>query len=176
VRKCISLFFALFLLVNSSIKGQNNAPPLPQRGATVSVDQNLDFGDIILERNSNGGNVSITSLGDRTRTGDIYLPNSSFLQPILSFKLCPGRVVNVIYNPMATLTDGIQTLNMSIDEIRIGNTLITSSGGSFISNKGCSDTHYIQIGTTLYVTGSLSSLTNFSGVYNGSFTITLAQQ
>ena len=175
MKKSILLLSVLFLLFNSILKGQNNAPPLPQRTATATVTQHLSFGDISLEATSAGGTVTVDYTGSRSSTGDVYLLNLGYPveQAILEFHLCPGRTVKVLYNPLIQLSHGSYNMNMAIDRIRVGTTLITASGQNFFSNKGCNDTHYIEVGGTLTL-GNL--MANPPGEYTGSFTVTLAQE
>jgi hypothetical protein len=175
VKKSLLLFSVLCLLFNSILKGQNNAPPLPQRTATATVTQHLSFGDISVEATSTGGTVTIDYTGSRTSTPEVYLLNLGYPveQAILEFHLCPGRSVKVLFNPLVQLTHGSYNMNLAIDRMRIGTTLITASGQSFFSNKGCNDTHYIEVGGTLTV-GNL--LANPPGEYTGSFSVTLAQE
>lgn len=169
------LFAYLLLLTISIVNGQNNAPPLPQRTATATVTQHLSFGDISLDATSAGGTVTVDYTGSRSSTGDVYLLNLGYPveQAILEFHLCPGRSVKVLFNPLVQLTHGSYSMNMAIDRLRIGTTLITTSGQSFFSNKGCNDTHYIEVGGTLTL-GNL--MTNPPGEYTGSFSVTLAQE
>jgi len=175
VKRSILLVSVLFMLFNSILKGQNTAPPLPQRTATATVTQNLSFGDISVETTSAGGTVTVDYTGSRSSTGDVYLLNLGFPveQAILEFHLCPGRSVKVLFNPLVQLTNGSYNMNLAINRLRIGTTLLTTSGQSFFSNKGCNDTHYIEVGGTLTV-GNL--LSNPHGDYTGSFTVTLAQE
>lgn len=156
--------------------GQKAAPNLPQRTVTISVVKNLDYGQILLPNNSSGGQVSISYAGIRQITGDLVAyPGDSYDQALLSFRLCPGRSINIQYSSSINLTDNAShNLSMTIDRIRIGNTLILASGQSFMSNKGCNDLHYMELGTTLNVAGSY--LTNPPGSYNGNFTITVAYE
>lgn len=113
--------------------------------------------------------------GSRTSTGNIFLLNMGYPaeQAILEFHLCPGRSVKVVFDPLVQLYKGSYTMNLAINRLRIGTTLLTTSGQSFFSNKGCNDTHYIEVGGTLTV-GNL--LSNPPGEYLGSFSITLAQE
>jgi hypothetical protein len=175
VKKRYLLFAVLAVLFNSILKGQNNAPPLPQRTATATVTQHLSFGDISLDATSAGGTVTVDYTGSRSSVGDVYLLNMGYPveQAILEFHLCPGRSVKVLYNPLVQLTHGSYNMNLAIDRIRIGTTLISASGQSFFSNKGCNDTHYIEVGGTLTL-GNL--MANPPGEYTGSFTVTLAQE
>jgi Domain of unknown function (DUF4402) len=176
VKKSLLMFSALFVLYNSFLKGQNNAPPpLPQRIVTATVVNELSFGDISLEYSSLGGSVSVTPTGTRHSTGDIILMNMglSYSPAELSFRLCPGRSIKVVYDPVNYLTFGSYSMSMVIDDIIIGNTTISASGQNFTSNKGCNDTHLMKVGGTLTV-GQLSA--NNPGYYSGSFTITLAQE
>lgn len=175
MKKSILLASALLLLFNSFMKGQNIAPPLPQRTASATVTQHLSFGDISLESSSSGGTVMVDYTGSRTSTGNIFLLNMGYPaeQAILEFHLCPGRSVKVVFDPLVQLYKGSYTMNLAINRLRIGTTLLTTSGQSFFSNKGCNDTHYIEVGGTLTV-GNL--LSNPPGEYLGSFSITLAQE
>jgi hypothetical protein len=175
VKKSILLLTFLLLLTFSIVNGQNNAPPLPQRTATATVTQHLSFGDISLDATSAGGTVTVDYTGSRSSTVDVFLLNLGYPveQAILEFHLCPGRSVKVLFNPLVQLTHGSYNMNMAIDRLRIGTTLITTSGQSFFSNKGCNDTHYIEVGGTLTL-GNL--MTNPPGEYTGSFSVTLAQE
>ncbi len=175
MKKSILFFSVLFLLSNSILKGQNNAPPLPQRTATATVTQDLSFGDISLDATSTGGTVTVDYTGSRSSTGGVYLLNLGYPveQAILEFHLCPGRSVKVVFNPQVQLTHGSYNMSMAIDRMRIGSTLITATGQSFFSNKGCNDTHYIEVGGTLTL-GNL--MANPPGEYIGSFSVTLAQE
>lgn len=176
MKKSFLMFSALFVLSYSLLKGQNNAPPpLPQRIVTATVDSELSFGDISMEYASLGGTVSVTPAGIRYATGDVVLMNLglSYSPAELSFRLCPGRSVKVLYDPVCLLSFNSYNMSLAIDDIVIGNTTITASGQNFISNKGCNDTHKMKVGGTLTV-GPLSS--NNPGYYTGTFTITLAQE
>lgn len=176
MKKSILMFSALFVLFNSILEGQNNAPPpLPQRIATATVISELSFGDITLESISTGGTVSVTPTGVRNYSGSVVLMNLglSAFPAELAFKLCPGRSIKVLYDPIYTLSNGTHSMNFAIDDIQIGTTTITNSGQSFTSNKGCNDTHVIKVGATLTV-GPLAS--NSRGLYTGEFEITLAQE
>ena len=175
MKKSILLLTFLLLLTFSIVNGQNNAPPLPQRTATATVTQHLSFGDISLDATSAGGTVTVDYTGSRSSTVDVFLLNLGYPveQAILEFHLCPGRSVKVLFNPLVQLTHGSYNMNMAIDRLRIGTTLITTSGQSFFSNKGCNDTHYIEVGGTLTL-GNL--MTNPPGEYTGSFSVTLAQE
>jgi len=158
------------------MKGQNTAPPLPQRTATATVTQGLSFGDISLDATSLiGGTVTVDYTGSRSSTGDVYLLNLGYPveQAILEFHLCPGRSVKVMYSTSVQLTHGSNYMNMTVGRIRIGSTVITANGQNFYSNKGCNDTHYIEVGGTLTVS---SLANNPPGEYTGSFTVTLAQE
>ncbi|HET9571396.1 MAG TPA: DUF4402 domain-containing protein [Bacteroidales bacterium] len=175
MKKSLLLVSALFMLYTSILKGQNNAPPLPQRTATATVTQDLSFGAISLESGSSGGTVTVDYTGSRTSTGSVYLLDLNYPvgQAILEFHLCPGRSVKVLFDPLVQLKYGSYGMNLTINRLRIGTTLITTSGQSFISNKGCNDTHYIEVGGELTV-GNLFS--NPPGEYLGSFSVTLAQE
>lgn len=177
MNKSILFFSALLLLFNCNLKAQNTAPPLPQRTATATVIQDLSFGDISVEATSTGGTVTVDYNGSRTSIGDVYPLNLGYPvhQAILEFHLCPGRSVKVVFDPVVQLRNGSSYMNLAIGTICIGETLITASGQSFFSNKGCNDTHFIEIGGTLTV-GNL--LANPHGEYStiSGFSVTLAQE
>lgn len=176
MKKKIGIVLTFLSCFQLATFGQRTGPDLPQRTVTLSVVQHLDFGQMLLPDNSSGGQVVINYLGTRTVTGDLLAyPADNYSQAILSFKLCPGRSINVQYSPTVNLTDnGGHSLSMSIDNIQVGSSLLTASGQSFSSNKGCNDLHYMKLGTTLDISGSY--LTNPPGSYNGSFIVTVAYE
>lgn len=150
---------------------QNSAPDLPQRTGTVMATQAMHFGDITIISGTSGGTVTVDHNGTRTSTGNIILLNlgNSPRQAIFEYKLCPGRLVNISYPATITLTGQ----NSGSMLLRIGSTNIGPSGSTFISNKGCDDTHYIKVGGTIEV-HDMSS--NPGGSYSGSFNITFIQE
>ncbi len=175
MNKCIRQILFLLTFTAFAAYGQRSAPDLPQRTVSLSTVQDLDFGRIILPNNSLGGTVKIDYSGSRTLTGSLVAyPGDNYHQAILSFKLCPGRSVNVQYSPSIHLTNGAYSMPMVIDNIQVGSTLLTSSGQSFFSNKGCDESHYLKLGTTLTVGGNY--MTNPPGHYHGTFEITVAYQ
>ena len=171
MKKSLLLFSVLFLLFNSVLKGQNNAPPLPQRTVSLSKEIDLNFGDFIIIDNGLSGYVTIQSDGMQSPTNNVWILNSyeSPQAARLSFHLCPGRSLTPVWPSSFTLTStqgNPITVNLNI--VRIGTTSLTS-GVPFFSNKGCSDTHYIYIGGTLQLLATL----NYQGTYTGSFNFTI---
>jgi len=162
----------LFLIQNIVfLSGQSNAPGLPQRSGTIMATQALHFGDISIVSGSSGGTVTISHNGMRSSTGNVILLNLGNIprQAIFEYKLCPGRMVNITFPPMVTLTgERGGTLFLQTGPTNLG-----PSGSSFISNKGCDDTHYIHMGGTLEVKGISS---NPGGLYTGSINITFIQE
>jgi hypothetical protein len=146
-------------------------PGLPQRTATVSATQTLNFGDLTIISGSSGGTVSVDYNGSRTATGNIVLLNlgNSFHQAIFEFKLCPGRLVTINYSPTVTL-NGSGSGNILL---HIGPTNRGVNGTSFTSNSGCDNINLISVGGTIDV-GSMSS--NPPGLYTGSFDLIFIQQ
>jgi hypothetical protein len=170
VKKCLLLFSVLFLLFNSILKGQNNAPSLPQRTVSLSKEIDLNFGEFIIINNGISGDVTIQSDGTPS-SHNVYEINKeeSPQAARLSFHLCPGRSITPVWPSSFTLTSAYGAPIVALlNHVSIGNTLLTN-GQPFSSNKGCSDTHYIYIGGTL----QLNPITNYQGVYTGSFNFTI---
>lgn len=146
-------------------------PQPPQRTATVTATQSLEFGDLTILPGSAGGTVSVDYTGSRSASGSVILLNlGSAVRPaIFEYKLCPGRLVAVSYPASVTLNGsagGTLTLN-------IGPTSVGVSGDTFVSNKGCDEIHQIAVGGTLLV-GSMAA--NPRGYYTGTFQLTFIQQ
>jgi hypothetical protein len=156
-------------------QGQKVAPSLPERTATVDLIQSLSFGAVTMAPGTTGGTVTVDYAGNRSVTGFLYPLEMGYSHEpaIFSFKLCPGRVVNVAYDSNVRLYNGSYYLDMTIGTIRIGNQYINNNNKQFVSNKGCDQTHYVEVGGTV----SIKSLeANPAGEYTGSFSITFAQQ
>ncbi|WP_423127263.1 DUF4402 domain-containing protein [Gaoshiqia sp. Z1-71] len=172
----IYCLLACFCCISIRLAGQNTAPGLPQRTATVRAVQELNLGDLTVVRGSSGGTVTVDYDGTRTATGDVVLLNmgTTAQQAIFEFKLCPGRTVILTYPTEVTMT-GVSggTLQLHIGPIRIGTVVIDGGSGLFTSNKGCDDIHLIYAGGAIEV-GSVA--TNPPGSYSGSFQITFHQQ
>lgn len=171
MKKRLLLFSVLFLLLNSIIKGQNNAPPLPQRTVSLSKDLDLNFGDFIIIENSLSGYVTIQSDGMQSPTNNVLILNSyeSPQAARLSFRLCPGRSLTPVWPSSFTLTSPYgNPITVNLNIVRIGTTSLTS-GVPFFSNKGCSDTHFIFIGGTLQLLANYT----YQGTYSGSFNFTI---
>lgn len=176
--KCTYVSLCMCVLISYSLMltGQNQAPDLPLRSATLSAVQELNFGDLTIKSGSSGGTVSVDYNGTRSATGDIVLLNMGNIaqQAIFEYKLCPGRTVSVTY-PTTIIMTGVNggTLTLHVGPIRIGSTIINFGSGIFTSNKGCDDLHLIYAGGTIDV-NSISA--NPSGSYTGSFQLTFNQQ
>ena len=175
MKKCYLIICYLLIWFSGTVEAQKSGPNLPQRTVQLAVVQHLDYGQILLPSGSSGGTVVIDYAGARQlNNGLVAYPGDTYSQAILSFNLCPGRTINIQYAPSIQLTDNAShSMAMTIDKIRVGNTLLTASGQSFSSNKGCNDLHYMELGTTLTVKGTSF---NPPGTYNGSFNITVAYQ
>jgi hypothetical protein len=168
IHKLVGYILFFMILINpTNIIAQ---PGLPLRAATVTATQSLSFGDLTLLSGSAGGTATVDYTGSRSKTGSVLLLNlGTPVQPaIFELKLCPGRVVVITYPPTITLSAGGHSMTL-----HIGPTSVGSSGDSFITNKGCDDTHLISVGGTLDI-GSISA--NPSGLYTGSFDLTFVQQ
>lgn len=159
-----TLFTALSMLAQTG-------PDLPQRTLTVRSTQALNFGDMTIVNGSSGGTVTVDANGARSATGSVLLLQlGNPVQPsIFEVNICPGRMVNLTYPSTITLTGN----NGGTMLLHIGPTNIGGSGSTFISNKGCDDTHLIRVGGVLDV-GSMAS--NPAGVYSGVFNLTFVQQ
>jgi len=170
VKRSILLFSVLFLLFNSILKGQNSAPPLPQRTVSLNMDMPLNFGEFIIINSGSTGDVTILSDGTQTYNNVLILNKQESPQAArLSFHLCPGRSITPVWPSSFTMTSTQGNLIVVLlNHVSIGTTLLTS-GVPFFSNKGCTDTHYINIGGKL----QLNPITTYKGVYTGSFEFTI---
>jgi hypothetical protein len=173
VKKIKLLIFVLILLFNSNLKGQNNAPPLPQRTVSLNLEMPLNFGDFIIVDNQSAW-VSINSDGIETYNNVVVL--NSYESPHraeLSFHLCPGRSLSLSWQPTFTMnSNGSGTpVTVQLNDVKVGTTPLTN-GQSFNSNKGCQDTHYIYMGGKLI----LNAATNYQGIYTGNFWVTVNYQ
>lgn len=159
-----------FLMILTGLLAQD-PPDMPSRSIVVNSTQNLSFGVLTILSGSTGGTVTVDYNGMRTASGSVVLLNSSpqAQQGIYEVKICPGRLVNISYPNSVVLTGnngGSLTMNL-------GPTDKGPSGSSFISNKGCNDVHYVNVGGVLTV-GSMAA--NPPGDYSGTFEITFIQQ
>lgn len=174
MKKSILLFSALLLLFNSFLKGQNNAPPLPQRSVTLRQELELNFGDVCIDP-TQSGSISITSNNDVLPVNVIPLQIYSIRHRAeLSFQLCPGRSIIITWTPgwFTMLSDGGGALLLAqINSVRVNNQTMTN-GQSFFSNKGCSDTHLVYVGGTL----NFQSNGGYAGSYQGNFDVTVNYQ
>ena len=164
------IYIVIILLFAVVYKGYSQ-PDLPQRSATVTVTQMLDFGALTIDAGSSGGTATVDYNGVRTKSGSVLLLSMgpTAQQAIYEFKLCPGRVVTLTYPPTVTLTGN----NGGSLLLHLENTSLGPSGTIFYSNQGCDDIQHISQGGTIDV-GTLSS--NPTGTYTGSFAITFVQQ
>lgn len=164
-------FIILLLVVASHHLMAQSGPDLPQRTAVVRATQVLNFGDMTILSGSSGGTVTVDFNGVRSATGSVILLNvgNPVQQAIFEVKICPGRMVNVTF-PSTTVLSGNNGGSMLL---HLGPTNIGGSGSTFISNKGCDDLHYIQVGGTIDV-GAIG--TNPAGLYSGTFSLTFVQQ
>lgn len=167
----ILLVSVLFLLFNSLVKGQNTAPPLPQRTVSLTLDMPLNFGEFIIVNNLSTGYVTIESDGNQNYSNVFILNKAESPQAArLSFHLCPGRSITptwpATFNMYSNIGGDPVTVDLTI--VKIGNTFLTN-GVPFFSNKGCSDTHYIYIGGKF----NLLAARNYIGTYTGSFSFTI---
>lgn len=173
MKKSILLFSALFLLFNSVLKGQNNAPPLPQRSVTLSPEMDLNFGDVLVEPNKLGS-ISISS------TNVVYCDNTVSLQIYsmphraeVSFHLCPGRSITISWTDIEfdMTSPAGAPLKAKINSVSVNNQQMTN-GQTFFSDKGCNDTHRIYVGGILF----FQSLGGYAGSYQGNFEVKVNYQ
>ena len=175
VKKYVWVLVNILIWFCGSALGQKAAPGLPQRTVNISVVQSLDFGQVLLP-SSGTGTVAVDYTGNRLVTGDVveYPGDTQYHQAILTFRLCPGRSINIQFPTTATLIDDAthsHSLALTFSQIRIGNTLILNGGQPFTSNKGCNDLHYMEFGASLSIPSSTPP-----GSYNGSFNLTVVYE
>lgn len=174
MKKNILLFAVLFLLCNSILKGQNNAPPLPQRTVSLNMEMPLNFGEFAIV-DGLSGTVTVNSDGIQTASSNVVLLNKLEIphRAELSFHLCPGRSLTISWQPTFTMSsDGTGSpVSVTLNSVKVGTNVMTN-GQSFTSNKGCQDTHYIYVGGTL----NLNAATTYHGAYTGDFWVTVNYQ
>lgn len=174
MKKFILLTAALFVLSNSITKGQNNAPPLPQRTVSLTMEMPLNFGEFALI-DGLSGSVTVNSDGTQTASSNVVLLNKLEMphRAELSFHLCPGRSLTINWQPTFNMSsDGAGApLTVAVNSVKVGATPMTN-GQAFTSNKGCQDTHYIYVGGTL----NLNAATYYHGTYSGDFWVTVNYQ
>ncbi len=177
MKKSLLLFSVLFLLFNSVLKGQNNAPPLPQRTVTLSQEMDLNFGDVVVDPNQSGSiSISCTNVVSPNNVVPLQVYSIPH-RAELSFHLCPGRSIVITWTPTSSnffdmYSDGLgSVLKAQINSVSVNNQIMTN-GGTFFSNKGCSDTHYIYVGGTLF----FQSNGGYSGSYFGNFDVKVNYQ
>lgn len=170
MKKIFFVFSVLFVLFNSILKGQNNAPPLPQRTVSLNLEMPLNFGEFAILDGLSGwvtmGSDGIQNVSNVVVLNKLEIPHRAEL----SFHLCPGRTISISWQPTFIMnsSDTGSPVTVTLNQVKVGTNAMTN-GQIFTSNKGCSDTHYIYIGGTL----NLNASTNYHGTYTGDFWVTV---
>jgi hypothetical protein len=161
-RSLLVLPFIILLAASQVVKAQE-PPPRP---ITVTVMQNLAFG--VFTQGMSGGTVVISSVGNRSATGDVVLLNLGYSFSAASYDIVanPGTVISLLNGPDAILPG--------------------SNGGSMILHIGSSNpawpfvtTAVPPTPTSMTVGGTLTVSNpgaNPAGNYSGTFNITFIQE
>lgn len=150
----------LFFCLNASYA----QPGLPQRTITVQPTQAIDFGAFYV---ISAGTISVDWQGIISTTGGVVSLSSSTARPaIFDIILCQGRNVTITYNPTTNITNGDPSLTLNIGPTEKG-----PSGSIFPVTSDCSFITTLRVGGTLDVPGGSPA-----GIYNGSFSMTFAQE
>jgi hypothetical protein len=167
-RRCglgIVMFSMLALLPDiHKVSAQQTPFPPPNQMEVFSVQQ-LNFGSFTT--GASGGMVVISPEGFRSSTGTVILMGGNFNQAIFEIKLIPGRLVQIILGPQATLTriGGGGSMNMDVGPADKGSSFLTKGGHPFFNP--------VNIGGKLWV-GSTTA--NPAGAYEGQFSVTFIQE
>ncbi|HLO92358.1 MAG: DUF4402 domain-containing protein [Chloroflexota bacterium] len=154
------------MLVVIGLAHRASAQEQPPRPLQVTTFQNMSFGAFI--NGNSGGTVSITPEGARTSTGDIYLVNMGmpYYPAIFEIEALPGNIIHVMLPSYATLTGP----GGKITQLEINSSLPVSP---FINTTNPPFKTQVRIGGTLNIGNPLS---NPSGDYYGTFTVTFMQE
>ena len=153
------------LMLFSQVSSAQNTPFPPPNQLQVFDMQALNFGSF--STGTSGGTVKISPQGFRTSTGSVILMGGFSNQAIFEIKLIPGRLVQIMLGPQATLTriGGGGTMTMTLDA--------TDRGSSFVTDGGHPFFNPVQVGGTLEVGPTAA---NPPGEYEGQFSVTFIQE
>ena len=164
LRKC-TLPCAVLLLLNSFSAKAQEMPPRPI-AVYFNPAQGLVFGAFF--QGSSGGTVTVASDGSRSVTGDIIQATlgAPFSPALFEIDADPGTIVSILNGPDAVLSGN----NGGILTLHIGS---SNTGSSFITTAAPPGRTEVRIGGTLTVGNAIS---NPSGDYSGTFSITFIQE
>lgn len=166
----------LFLVIGGGTVLAQAPPTLPLRTPMmVEPVIPLKFGEFTAPIGSTG-TVTVTTTGDRTAGGEVYLRGGAVQQGQFEFSLLPGRMVIIRY-PITTniggsgVGGGQLTLTNLTFRLESGTILETGSGYiRFRSNTGSNPFHRLYMGGTLNVG---TTITNPPGDYHSSVQLTI---
>jgi hypothetical protein len=161
----------LFLVIGGGIVLAQAPPTLPPRTPVVVEPViPLKFGDFTAPIGSTGS-VSVTTTGDRTAGGEVYLRGGAVQQGQFEFNLLPGRMVIVRFPTTAYISGlgaGGGQLTLTNLTFRLESGTILETGTGFIrfrSNTGSNHLHRLYMGGTLNVG---TTIANPPGDYHSS--------
>ncbi len=165
LRSGLLLIPLIILLFFSQGSYAQNTPFPPPNQLQVFDMQALNFGSF--STGTGGGTVIISPQGFRSSTGSVILMGGFSNQAIFEIKLIPGRLVQIMLGPPATLfrIGGGGTMTMTLDA--------TDRGSSFVTDGGHPFFNPVQVGGTLNVGPTAA---NPPGEYEGQFSITFIQE
>jgi hypothetical protein len=160
----VLLVVAVVLTMAQNATAQTTPFP-PPRQIQVYNAQGLGFGSFYT--GGTGGTVVVSPAGVRTSTGSVVLVGGMPQAAMFIVELLPGRLVNIMLGPSATLTrmGGGGSMTMTIGP--------TDKGASFVTSGGQPFRNPVMVGGTLFVGNTAS---NPAGSYEGSFSVTFIQE
>lgn len=154
---CVSI---LILLSNTQAYSQE----YPPRPISVNTVQNLNFGSF--SQGFAGGTVIISTVGSRSKTGDIILIGIGYTQAIIELDANPGTVINITNGADATLNGS----NGGSMTLHIGG---SNPASPFVTTAVPPAKTQVSIGATLTVSAPAS---NPPGNFSGSFSVIFNQE
>jgi hypothetical protein len=165
--QCSGLLFIPFIILLFFSQGSTaqNTPFPPPNQLQVFDMQALNFGSF--SAGTGAGTVEISPQGVRSSTGSVILMGGFFNQAIFEIKLIPGRLVQIMLGPPATLyrIGGGGTMLMTVGPADRGDSFVTDGGHPFFNP--------VQVGGTLTVGNTTA---NPPGDYEGQFSVTFIQE
>ena len=152
-------FFTFFFCLNTAY----SQPSLPQRTVSATPTQPIDFGIFYV---TSAGTITVNWQGIVSTTGGVVVVSSVNARPaIFDIKLCQGRNITLTYNPTTTVTNGGNSITLTLGDSEKG-----PSGSTFAVGNNCTFITTLRVGGTLDIPDGTTK-----GVYTGSFSINFTQ-
>lgn len=166
----------LFLVIGGGNVLAQAPPTLPPRTPVVLEPVvPLKFGEFTAPTGSTG-TVTVTTTGDRTAGGEVFLRGGAVQQGQFEFNLLPGRMVIVRFPTTTYITGlGVGGGQLTLDNLtfRLESGTILETGTGYIrfrSNTGSNPLHRLYMGGRLNVG---TTIANPPGDYHSSVQLTI---